>query len=277
LVEASAVLQHVLPVLFAVFVWWFGTALVFILDQLPRRSFRWTMGGATLVLGAALLGVVSLAQEQSAAAAYLGFACGVLVWAWAEIGLLTGLITGPSCEPCPPGAEGMTRFRAALATILHHEIAILALAVVLIGLLWGAPNQVALHTFLVLWVMRQSAKLNIYLGARNLGEAMLPLHLQHLASYFRQRSMNALFPVSITGGTVAVILLVQQGMGGDAFDVTASTLLAALMALAVIEHWFLMLPLPLDGLWTWGRPSASPANPAACPQRAESARRPLRP
>ena len=270
-------LQHLLPVLFAVFVWWFGTALVFVLDQLPARSFRWTMAGATLVLGVALSGVVWLAQEQSTAAAYAAFACGVLVWAWAEIGLLTGLITGPSHKPCPPGAEGMERFRAALATIIHHEIAILVLAALLVVLLWGAPNQVALHTFLVLWVMRQSAKLNIYLGARNLGESMLPPHLRHLASYFRERPMNALFPVSITGGTVAVILLVQQGMGGGEFAVTAGTLLGALMALAVIEHWFLMLPLPLDGLWTWGRPVASPANPAACPQRVEPARLPLRP
>ena len=267
----------VLPILFTVFVWWFGTGVVYLLNQLPKETFGWSMLGASAVLGIGFLGLLLTAGDTGPGGPYHGFLCAVLIWAWAEIGLLTGLITGPSRKPCPPGAEGMERFRAALATIIHHEIAILVLAALLVALLWGAPNQVALHTFLVLWVMRQSAKLNIYLGARNLGESMLPPHLRHLASYFRQRPMNALFPVSITGGTVAVILLVQQGMGGGEFAVTAGTLLGALMALAVIEHWFLMLPLPLDGLWTWGRPVASPANPAACPQRVEPARLPLRP
>jgi len=271
------VLAQFLPVLFAVFVWWFGTALVFLLDQLPARSFRWTMGGATLVLGGALYGVHSLSDDTSVGAAYLGFGFGVLVWAWAEIGLLTGLITGPSAKPCPPGAKGRTRFVAALQTILHHELAILALGVLLGAMLWNAENQVALHTYLILYVMRQSAKLNIYLGARNLGESMLPPHLQHLASYFRKRTMNALFPASITGGTVAALLLLQQGLGGDPFVAASYTLLAALMALAVIEHWFLMLPLPLDGLWTWSRPGQPQATPAACPQHAEAARLPLRP
>ena len=270
-------LQHILPVIFAVFVWWFGTALVFLLDQLPRRSFRWTMAGASAVLVGALYGAVALADDVSVTAAYLGFACGILVWAWGEIGFLTGFVTGPSRKPCPPGAEGARRFLAALQTILYHELAIVSLGLLLLALLWDAPNQVALHTYLVLWIMRQSAKLNIYLGARNLGEGMLPPHLAHLASYFRRGSMNALFPVSVTGGTIAVVLLAQQGMGADGFAATSGTLLAALMALAVLEHWFLMLPLPLDGLWTWSRPSHATPQTAPCPQHVETARLPLRP
>lgn len=263
-------LQHILPVIFAVLVWWFGTALVFLLDQLPRRSFRWTMAGASAALVGALYGASALADDVGVAAAYLGFACGVVIWAWGEIGFLTGLVTGPSRQPCPPGAQGWVRFRAALRVILYHEFALLGLGILLLALLWDAPNQVALHTYLVLWVMRQSAKLNIYLGARNLGEGMLPPHLGHLASYFRRGTMNPLFPVSVTGGTIAVVLLVQNGLGGSAFDATAATLLAALMALAVIEHWFLMLPLPLDGLWTWSR--RKPAAP-----HGENARLPSRP
>lgn len=270
-------LQHILPVIFAVFVWWFGTALVFVLDQLPRRSFAWTMAGASAALVGGLYGAAALADDVSVGAAYLGFACGVLVWAWGEIGFLTGLVTGPSRKPCPPGAEGWVRFISALRTILHHEVAILVLGLVLLAMLWGAPNQVALHTYLVLYVMRQSAKINIYLGARNLGESMLPPHLTHLASYFRRGSMNALFPVSVTGGTIAVVVLVQHGLGAGDFEAAAFTLLAALMALAVIEHWFLMLPLPLDGLWTWGRPGHANPQTAPCPQHVETARLPLRP
>jgi putative photosynthetic complex assembly protein 2 len=87
--------------------------------------------------------------------------------------------------------------------------------------------------------------------------------------------MNFLFPISVTGGTIAVVLLgLQAAEAQDPFTLTAATLLAGLMALAVIEHWFLMLPLPLDGLWTWGRPNTSAATTEP---RAEPAALPLRP
>jgi putative photosynthetic complex assembly protein 2 len=270
--------EYVWPCLFAVFVWWFGTALVFMLDQLPRHTYRRTMWGATLMLGAALLCVVTLSERTTMASAYAGFACGVLVWAWQEIAFLTGVVTGPNRAPLPEGTEGFPRFRAALSAIIHNELAMLALGLVLLALLWDAPNQMALWTYLALWVMRQSAKINIFLGARNLGEAMLPPHLAHLGSYFRRRPMNWLFPFSVTGGTVAAVLLALAAVQtDDPYLVAAYTLLAALLALAVIEHWFLMLPLPLDGLWTWGRPaSAHPPAPLR-PQRNEPASLPLRP
>jgi putative photosynthetic complex assembly protein 2 len=267
--------EFVWPVLYAIFIWWAGTALVFALDQLPRRHHLRVMFGATVVLFAALSCVAMLDSRMTAASAYAGFTCGVLVWAWQELAFLTGYVTGPNRKVLPEGTEGFARFRAALGTIIHHEIAMLALGLALLLLLWGEPNQTALWTYVVLWVMRQSAKVNIFLGARNLGESMLPPHLAHLASYFRRRPMNFLFPISVTGGTIAVVLLgLQAAEAQDPFTLTAATLLAGLMALAVIEHWFLMLPLPLDGLWTWGRPNTSAATTEP---RAEPAALPLRP
>ena len=50
--------------------------------------------------------------------------------------------------------------------------------------------------------MRESAKLNLFLGVRNLSEEFLPAHLAYLQSYFRRRSMNMLFPFSVTVSTV---------------------------------------------------------------------------
>jgi putative photosynthetic complex assembly protein 2 len=255
-------------VLCALLVWWAGTALVFMLDQLPRRTHRRTMFWASVMLAGAFACTLTLTDRLTAGSAYAGFVCGVLVWAWQEIAFLTGTLTGPNRGPLPEGAVGWERFSAALRAILHHELAILALGLALLWLLWDAPNQMALWTYLLLWAMRQSAKLNVFLGARNLGESMLPPHLAHLASYFRRSPMNWLFPFSVTGGTVAAVLLgLWAAQATDPYTVTAATLLAALMALAVIEHWFLILPLPLDGLWTWGRPTSSPARatPAAAP------------
>lgn len=243
-----------IPALVAVLVWWSGTALVFWMDGLPRRV---TLPLVSALLGAGLVGIHALGDARSEEAAYAGFALGVLAWAWQEVAFLSGAVTGPNRAPLPEGTRGYPRFLAALRAILHHEVAILALGAVLLALSWGAANQVALHTYLLLWAMRQSAKLNLFLGCRNWGEAMLPRHLAHLATYFRRRSMNALFPVSMLGGAAAAALLLHAGLRGDAFEAVAFTLLATMMALAVLEHAFLMLPVALDGLWTWGRASRS--------------------
>lgn len=249
--------DHVWPALYAIAIWWAGTALIFVLDQLSPRTFRRSFAAATVVMLAALWCVVGLADQRTVSAAYAGFTCGVLVWAWQELAFLTGLVTGPNREPLPEGTVGWPRFRKAVMALLHHELAILALGLALLALLWGAENGVALHTYALLWVMRQSAKLNIFLGARNLGEAMLPPHLAYLGSHFKRAPMNLLFPFSLVGGASIALTLALWAFTPDPFAATAYTLLATMAALAVLEHVFLMAPLPLDGLWTWSRPSTT--------------------
>jgi putative photosynthetic complex assembly protein 2 len=271
------VLAHLLAAGYAILLWWAGTALVFFLDHKPERQFGRVMFGASVVLLGAIALAVSLADTRSALAAYVGFTCGVVVWAWQELAFLTGWLTGPRREPCPEGALGWRRFRAALAAVLHHELAILAVGLLLLLLLFDAGNRVALDTYLLLAVMRLSAKLNVFLGARNLGESMLPPHLAHIGSFFRRSRMNIIFPFSLLGGIAATILLLHQGIGGDAFAQTAWTLLATMMALAVIEHVFMMLPLPLDGLWTWQRARREARASSAAPTPPDVTTLPLRP
>jgi putative photosynthetic complex assembly protein 2 len=132
------------------------------------------MLGATTLLLAGLFGLHALAWNTNAAGAWLGFVCGLLCWAWIEIAFLTGLITGPRRTAIPAGLAGWPRLRAALAALLWHELAIIVMAAAIIGLTWGAPNQIGTWTFLAFWVMRQSAKINVFLGVRNLSEAFLP-------------------------------------------------------------------------------------------------------
>jgi hypothetical protein len=38
----------------------------------------------------------------------------------------------------------------------------------------------------------------------------------------------------------------------SAFEATAFSLLFTLVALALIEHWFMVLPIPSEKLWQWG-------------------------
>jgi putative photosynthetic complex assembly protein 2 len=251
-----------LAIAYTLFVWWFSTGAVLYLVGMPRHTFAVSMTTATAAAGLALFGLTVTAQDATVASAFCAFSCALVVWGWHEMSFLTATVTGPRRTACPPDADGWRRFSAATATLIHHEIAIVLTAGVIAALTWGAPNQLALWTFLVFWLARLSAKFNVFLGVPNLSESFLPTHLQYLASYFRHRSMNLLFPVSITALTAAAFAFgYLAATDATAFGTTAWTLLATLTALALAEHWFMVVPLPTEALWTWGLKSRTTGDP----------------
>ncbi|WP_270933236.1 putative photosynthetic complex assembly protein PuhE [Falsiroseomonas oryzae] len=262
-----------LPAVFTLLVWWFSTGLIIYLDGLRRETFRWTMLGATTLLLVGLFGLHALAWDTSAAGAWLGFVCGVLCWAWIEIAFLTGLVTGPRRTPISSTLRGWPRLRAALAAILWHELAIIAMAGAIVLLTWDAPNRIGTWTFLAFWAMRQSAKLNVFLGVRNLSEAFLPDHLRYLESFFARRPMNALFPVSVLAGATACVLLALAALSPDAtrHEAVGFTLLATLVALGLLEHVFMVLPFSADALWKWGLAARPDVKQKSRPQPSSAA------
>ena len=247
-------LLHIaLPAISALFLWWFSTGIVLYLDGLPARTYKWSILGATLVAIAAFYALTQVGDDVSPKGAAVGFGAGLMIWAWHEVTFLMGVLTGPRNVPCQPGVTGFRRFGQALATILYHEIAILLTAGAIVAITWDAANQVGTLTFLLLWVMRLSAKLNLFLGVRNLATEFLPDHLTYLASYFVRKPLNPLFPFSITTSTLITIYLMHTVLaeGAPVFEVVGYSFLATLMALAVIEHWFMVTPVSLTGLWRW--------------------------
>jgi putative photosynthetic complex assembly protein 2 len=246
-------MELLLPCLFAVFVWWFSTGAILYLDGLSPSSFRASLAAASVLTLGALWGLAATAADTSLAGAYLAFLCGLMVWAWQEMAFLMGLLTGPRRGPGDPGAPPLRRFSDAMGAILHHELAIVAGAAAVAAVTWGGENLVGLWTYLLLWVMRTSAKLNLFLGVPNLAEEFLPDHLAYLQTHFRRRPMNLLFPVSVTAGTVGVVLLFQAALapGATAAETAGLMFLATMLALAVLEHWFLVLPIPSVLLWAW--------------------------
>lgn len=243
-----------LAVAFALFAWWFSTGVILYLDGLPRRTFPWTLRGATVLAGAALWGLVHTRHDLSIAGAYCAFTCALLVWAWQEVAFLLGVVTGPRRVASPPGAQGWRRFSAALQAVLYHEFALIVLAIAVMACVGPGDNRVGVWTYMMLWVMRQSAKLNVFLGVRNLGEQMLPPHLAYMKTYFRQRPMNVLFPFSVTlttGAAGAVWWHLLQVPTGP-YETVALALIGTLLAAGALEHWMLVLPLPSDALWRWG-------------------------
>ncbi len=250
-------------VLFSTFLWWFSTGIIFYLNARPAWTFRWSMLGGTVVLAAALLGIQASADLATAAGAFCAFSCGLIIWGWHTMSYYMGVITGPVNTPCPADCSGLQRFLRAAGTGIYHELAIIATVVVLAALTWGQPNRIGLWTFVLLWGMHVSAKLNVFLGIRNLNAEFIPERLAYLTTYFRQKPMNLLFPFSVTAGTIVTLLLIQQALAAEPGSLPAVgyTLIAALAALAVIEHWFMILPIPAEALWRWSlkRSSNQPA------------------
>ena len=240
------------PILATVVAWWGATGVIAWLCNRPRARYPAILGGATAVLAVSLYGLHVAAADASTGGTWLAFAAALGAWAWLEITFLTGWITGPRRTPCAPGCHGPRHFRHAIEAILWHELAIVAVAAVVVALTWDGANRVGMLAFLVLWGMRESAKLNLFFGVRNLGEAFLPERLRYLLSFFRRRQMNLLFPVSVTVGSWLTVEFARRAFGAEAdHAATGYAMLATLSALAMLEHWLMVLPLPTEALWRW--------------------------
>ena len=258
-------LSYAAAVGYALFLWWFSTGLILYLDGLPRATYRWSMLGATVLMLLSLLALFLVRDRLDLIGAYVGFTGGVLIWGWLEMSYFLGLITGPRKTVCPPDCNTWQRFGLALQTTLYHELALLAVAALMIAITWGADNQLGTWTFAILWAMRWSAKLNLFFGVPNLNEDWLPAHVRFVTSYLNKRPMNLLFPVSVTTATVIMALLIETAIDlpPSGFAGVALMLAATLLALGILEHWFLVLPLQDAALWTWALEARSRARNGA--------------
>lgn len=243
------------PLLFALMIWFFGTAVVVWLDSRPqptfKRSYRWAG-----VVAAAALGIVAMtAGASDMTSIYAAFAASVAIWGWHEMGFLMGFVSGPRHDPCPPDARGWERFKLATATVIHHEIALAATVLLLFAVTWGQPNQTAPLAFALLFGMRLSAKLNLFLGVPSLSDEIFPAHLAYLKSYFRKARCNWLYPFSIVFGSAATWWAWTAAEATTNPGIAASyTLVAGLAFLGVVEHLLLALPIRDAMMYRWAAP-----------------------
>jgi hypothetical protein len=140
-------------------------------------------------------------------------------------------------------------------------LTLLACGAAIIALTHDSANQVGLWTFATLWVLRQSAKINLFIGVPVTNDELMPEAVRFLKNYFRRQPVGFFFPVSVTAATAVLVILLQRliEVAVTPFDVVSLTLVSTLFALGVVEHWFMLLPLPAITLWGWGlRSSVSP-------------------
>lgn len=253
-------MAYLAPPVFAAFVWWFATGAVLLLVGLSSRFHPLRLATAGGFLVAALYGLATSASDTTVFGAYAAFSSTLLLWAAQEIAFLAGWLTGPRPLPCPADARGVRRLGFALQAILYHELALLACGVAVVTLTWREPNAVGLWTFASLWVLRQSSKINLFLGVPVTNDELMPAQVHFLKSYFAREPVSAFFPVSVTLATAAMVILVQRiiSPATTPFEIAGLTLMSTLFALGIVEHWFMLLPLPALTLWGWGMRSASP-------------------
>lgn len=258
------VIDYLLAFATVTLAWWISTGLVLLLN---RQADSWRI---RILVGITALALVSLyflperSQDRSAAGALIGFGQGLVIWAWLEMTYLMGFITGPRKTACPDECSTKRRFWLGLQTSIYHEISVVLTVGLVFLLSLEGPNQVALATCATLWLMRWSAKLNLFLGVRNYNSDWFPKEFAYLDSYTRRAPMNFLFPITVSVGTVIAVLLLTQAIGTiDAYVRSASLLISALISLAVLEHWFLMYPFGESALWRWALATPEPSKPLA--------------
>jgi len=242
---------------FVVALWWGSTAALLRLSRAEGAAARWAMLAMTALAGAAVAALAATASVATVPAAYLSFSAGLALWGWLELSFLLGFVVGAAPAQCPPNLSTGARFQRAFATLWKHELALAGTAVLLVGFSWGAENALGAQAFAALWLLRISAKLNVFFGAPNLAHEFLPARLSHLASYCGAgRRITPFFAFSATAGAAAFGALVAAAAGADAaFAQSALALIAALVGLGLLEHWFLVLPTPDAALWRWALPA----------------------
>lgn len=255
---------------YVLFVWWFSTGTVLLLVGLSLRHGAVLKAGAAILFVASLAGISASSQVASAAGAYCVFTCAILLWGAVEISLLAGWITGPRPEACPRDCARIDRVWFALQAIAYHEFALVATVGLVFAVTAGAPNRLGWWTFAAMLLLRQSAKVNLFLGVRTLNDELMPAQVDFLRSYFARKPINALFPLSVTLATAAAAwLAVAATDAGSNFDALCYALLAVLVALGALEHWFMVLPMPVVNLWRWSvrskRPVADVPEPSVWP------------
>ena len=247
-------MDYVLPLLFVATLWWVATIVLLYRTGLDKASYGRTMVAAGIAAAIGFYVVVATRNDATPGVAYIAFAGALAIWAFHETSYLLGFVSGPRPQGCPPSATMWQRFLYGIKTCLYHELAVVATVGALVAVTWDAANRIALWTFVIVWIMRWSAKLNIFLGVRNLHREYWPEHLRYLQSYARERSMNPLFPwsVVIALGFIGFLLLMAVGADSDSAQRTSAMLLGGFLILALLEHFFLMFRLPDDLLWRLG-------------------------
>ncbi len=245
--------------LIALFTWWFATGIILFVirraDRTGGNAYNRIVFLSVPVLALGVAGVILSTADAGLGGLYKGFFGALAIWGWIELSFLSGVVTGPQSTHCPKGLSGADRFWRSWDALAHHEILLLFGMLFIVLATTGAENTIALWTYAILFFARISAKLNLFFGVPRINFEFLPLPLQHLKTHMTKGPITAFFPLSVTLLSFATMwFAVGLASAETMIEATGFALLASLSALALLEHWFMVIPLPDAKLWRWMLP-----------------------
>ena len=243
--------MSILPeaVLVVVAVWWLGTGIVL---RLQQRLIPTNLSTSVGIIFIACLGfgvLLLTRQNLSWISIISGFISAVVVWGCIELSYYLGRIAGTHQSICPPSITTWARFKLALGTSIWHELLVTGLGLLLILLFYKASNTVGLYTYMVLWLMRWSAKLNLFLGVPNFNTSWIPARLAYISSYIRTGTITPFFFISILSASFVVFQLLSKSTQVGIEQPLIYIIPAILLILAIVEHVFMLLPFQEVKMW----------------------------
>lgn len=237
------------PILVVIVAWWLGTGLVLYLQQSIVKVRTPLIVTLITVSVASLAAMLVSAQGTQPWQSYLGFIAAICLWGCIELSYYTGLISGVHKRKCPDNCEIGKRFRLALGASIWHEVSVLFVGGIVLTLLLKTENPIGLYSFLVLWLMRWSAKLNLFFGVPNFNTDWFPKRLAYAHSYIRRAPVTLFFPVTVVLASLVAVDLISKGMRSDYNQSLITLLPGVLLLLAILEHLFMALPIADSELW----------------------------
>ena len=247
---------------FVCFLWWFLTGIILVIvnwaDNRGEKYHKYVTIALLPFLGAGFYGFVHSVTDTSISGAYFSFLSSLCIWGWLELAFLAGIITGPNRAVKPSGLNGFKRFWLAWTSIAYAEVMLILVLLVLFLFSAGYPNWIGLLTFVVLYVARLSAKLNLFFGVPKINIEFLPASVNHLASHFKISRTSWFFPVSILF-LIGLLIYWFNNLrlsSESSSEIIGFCFLFTLTTLALLEHLFMVVSFPDAALWRWMIPKS---------------------
>ena len=205
-------MSFVTPILIVIATWWIGTGLVLYLQQRISSVQRILIVSLLATTLAALLGLHIGGSGDQTWHSYVGFTSAIALWGCIELSYYTGLVSGIHKRTCPANCKTGKRFRLALGASIWHEVSVLLAGALVIALLLQEKNPAGLYTFLVLWLMRWSAKLNLFFGVPNFNTDWFPKRLAYAHSYIRRAPVTWFFPLSVLSAAFVAYQMIDASV-----------------------------------------------------------------
>ena len=258
-------MNSIFSIFFVLFLWWFLTGIILYtakrLDLGDSKS-RLTVVIVTLPLFfCAWYFYYHCLNGMSYSDIFCAFMASLFIWGWVELTFLTGVVAGiPLLEKREEDRDTeRDRFINGFRSIALNECLLISCLFLMALLSIGKENNFGLTTFLILYVARVSAKLNLFFGVPYINLHFLTAPLKHIATFCRVAPVGFFFIASTIMLCLMFVFLVGFTYSAQAMSELqfGYLLLSTLSALAVLEHLFMALPFKDATLWNWMLPNLS--------------------